>query len=1137
MKNVLFREALREIRHSRNRFLSILAIVAIGSGFFSGVKAACPDMKMTAEQYFSESNLADLHLVSTWGFDEDDLSQLSSEEDIRVMEPCYTYDVLAESADGDQLVIKTIGYNADAQLNLPRLHEGRLPEAKNECVIGTSSLGETHWEIGDSIILSGDGEDLSESMDTTSFTVVGIAQLPQYFGYSYGTTTISDGVLDGIMLIPEEDYTLDVYTDVYLTLKSTEGLSYFSDEYEEAVEATNDRLEDLANVRSETRYDDTITEANDKIADAEAEVADGEQKLADGEAELADARAELDDGWTEYYDGKAEAEKELADAQAEIDDGARKLADGEATWQTNYDSYQQSVTQLADSRKQLDDYIAQADALESQLNESAAAIEQGNQLLNGLQGIYTGFADQSVPDTSMLDENTQSVIAASASLDSTLPDLLTGYVTSDGAAKQQYAAGLEQVISNAQTTMAENQALYEEGQTSLAQLRQGITDGEAEYAAGQKELEDAKAQLDSGRQELDNSRAELEQGRRDLETARADTEAELADALAELEDGEKEYEDGLAEYESERQDAEVQIADARQEIADAQEELADLEKPEWYLLDHDSFPGVGTISDDAEKVDAIAAVFPVFFVLVAALVCLTTMTRMVEEERTQIGTLKALGFSRSAVMFKFILYAVLASVIGSIVGCLLGLKLLPYVIISCYKAMYQVPYILMPIRWGYLAGCMAVSVFCTSLVTVITCYEVMNTVPAQLMRPKSPKNGKRILLERVGFFWKRLSFSGKVTCRNLFRYKSRVLMTVIGVAGCTALMLTGFGLRYAIGSISDRQYGEIFAYDSTLSLSDNLSDEQIETLTEEAADTDGISGVLAMTSKQTDVLSSDSKKTVTSVTIYIPAEPDMLDGFIHLRDSESGEQLSLTDEGCIITEKLSRLLSVKAGDSIYLRDSNGERREVLVTGIAETYVSHYIYMTPTLYESLYREQPELTALLLTMAEDADTDSTSASLLHLDGVQGVIGMSYYSDAFSDLVASLNMIVWVLIGAAAALAVIVMYNLININVSERIRELATIKVLGFYDREVSDYICRENTAAALMGMLVGLVGGIALEEFVVNTAEVDVVLFVHGLPVSAYLLAAGLTIVFILLVNQIVHFSLKKIDMVESLKSVE
>lgn len=1136
-KNVLFREALREIRHSKNRFFSILAIVAIGSGFFSGVKAACPDMKLTAEQYFTESSLADLHLVSTWGFDEDDLAQIGSDQDIRVMEPCYTYDVLAESADGDQLVIKTIGYSEDAQLNRPRLHEGRLPESKDECVIGTSSLGETHWKLGDVVTLTGDGEDLSESMDTTEFTVVGIAQLPQYFGYNYGTTTISDGVLDGIMLVPEEVYTLDVHTDVYLTLKSTEGLSVFSDEYEDAVEQTTDRLEDLADIRTETRYDDTIDEANEEIADAEAEIADGEKQLADGEAELADARAELDDGWAEYYDGKAEAEKEFADAEAELADGEKQLADGEATWQENYDSYQEGITQLEDSRKQLDDYIAQADQLESQLNESAAALEQGNQLLAGLQGIYSGFAEQSVPDISMLDENTSAVITASAALDSALPELLTGYITSDGAAKEQYAAGLEQTISAAETTMAENQALYDQGQDALAQLRQGITDGEAEYAAGKQKLDDAKVQLDDGRRELDNSRAELEQGRRDLETARADTESELSDAKAELEDGEKEYEDGLAEYESERKDAEAEIADARAEIADAQEELADLEKPKWYLLDHASFPGVGTIADDAEKVDAIAAVFPVFFVLVAALVCLTTMTRMVEEERTQIGTLKALGFSRGAVMFKFILYAVLASVIGSIAGCLLGLKLLPYVITSCYKAMYQVPYILMPIRWGYLVGCMVVSVFCTSLVTVITCYEVMNTVPAQLMRPKSPKNGKRILLERVGFFWKRLSFSGKVTCRNLFRYKSRVLMTVIGVAGCTALMLTGFGLRYAIGSISERQYGEIFTYDSTLSLSDNQSAEQIETLTDTVTGTDGISGVLPLTSKQTDAVSLDGKNTVVSITMYIPSEPEQLDGFITLRDRETGEPLSLTDEGCVITEKLSRLLSVEVGDSFYLRDSNGERQEVKVTGITETYVSHYIYMTPTLYESLYREQPLPTVLLLTLADGADEDSTFASLLKLDGVQGLIGMSYYADAFSDLVASLNMIVWVLIGAAAALAVIVMYNLININVSERVRELATIKVLGFYDREVSDYICRENTAAALLGMLVGLVGGIALEEFVVNTAEVDVVLFVHGLPVSAYLLSAGLTIVFILLVNQIVHFSLKKIDMVESLKSVE
>ncbi len=1137
MKNVLFREALREIRHSSSRFFSILAIVGIGCGFFSGVKAACPDMKLTAEQYFSESNLADLHLISTWGFDEDDLSQIGSDQDVRVIEPAYSYDVLAESADGDQLVIKTIGYNQDAQLNFPLLHDGRLPEAKDECVIGTSSMGDAHWQIGDSIQLSGDGEDLSESLDTTSFTVVGIAQLPQYFGYSYGTTNISDGVLDGIVLIPEEDYTLDVYTDVYLALDSTQGLSCFSEEYERAVDETNDRLELLANVRSETRYGDTIDEANQEIADAEAEIADGEQELADAQAELEDARAELDDGWAEYYDGKAKADKELADAQRKIDDGARELAEGEAVWQENYDSFLEAETQMSESRKQLDGYIAQAEQLESQLTESAAAIEQGSRLLEGLQGICTGFSSQSVPDAGMLDENTQALIAASAELDSTLPDLLEGYVTSSGRTKRQYAAALEEIIAGASTVMDENRALYQQGMDSLAQLRQGIEDGEAEYAAGKQELDEAKVRLDEGKQQLDDARAELERGRSELSQARADAKKELADGRAELEDGEKEYEDGLAEYETQRQDAEQEIADARAEIANAREELEDLQKPEWYLLDRDSFPGVGTISDDAEKVDAIAAVFPVFFVLVAALVCLTTMTRMVEEERTQIGTMKALGFGRGAVMFKFILYAVLASVIGSVIGCLVGLKLLPYVIISCYKAMYQVPYILFPIRWGYLVICMVVSVLCTSLVTVITCYGVMNTVPAQLMRPKAPKNGKRILLERVGFFWKRLSFSGKVTCRNLFRYKSRVLMTVIGVAGCTALMLTGFGLRYAISSISERQYGEIFVYDSNLSLSDNRTPEQVETLIEQAAGTEGVSGVLPLASKQTDVLSADSKKTVVSVSMYIPGDPDGLDGFINLRDSETGEPLKLTDDGCVITEKLSRLLSVEVGDSILLRDSTGEKREVKVTGIAETYVSHYVYLTPGLYQSLFRDSAAPTLLLLTMDENVESESVYPSLLQLDGVQGLIGMSYYSDAFSDLIASLNMIVWVLIGAAAALAVIVMYNLININVSERVRELATIKVLGFYDREVSDYICRENTVAALMGMLVGLVGGIALEEFVVTTAEVDIVLFVHSLPLSAYLLSAGLTVIFILLVNQIVHHSLKKIDMVQSLKSVE
>ena len=1136
-KKTLLREAFREIRHSSSRFLSILAIVAIGCGFFSGVKAGCPDMKLTAQTYFDEQNLADIHLLSTWGFDEDDLAAVSGTEDVAVAEGSYSADLLANSAGGEEQVIKVIGYSPDNTLNLPLLHEGRLPEASGECVIGSSSMDENgQWQIGDTITVRTDGEDdLSDTLSADTFTVVGVVQLPQYFSFSYGTTTISDGTLDGFILIPEGDFTLDVYTDIYLTLGSTEGLDPFESEYESIVSDAADRLETVADARTETRYNDTVSEAEADIADAEAEIADGRQKLQDAEAELSDARTELDDGWAEYNDGVAQAEQEFADAEAEIADGEAQLRDGEAAWQQNYNDYQTALQQLEDSRAQLDQYQQQAEELETTLSESAAAIESGNQLIQGLQNIQSAYADVTLSDISEADEATQGVISASSALDESLPQLLAGYITSRGSEKAAYNESLSGVIANAETTMAENEAQYQQGTESLQQLQSALESGEAEYEAGRQQLADAEAQLNEGRRTLDNSQAELQSARQELSDARAETDAELQDALQELNDGEAEYEDGLSEYETEKADAEADIADAEAQIADARQELSDLEQPEWYVLDRSSFPGVSTISDDADKVDAIAAVFPVFFVLVAALVCLTTMTRMVEEERTQIGTLKALGFSRGAVMFKFLLYAILASIIGSVAGCILGLKLLPYVIISCYSAMYQVPFILAPIRWGYVLGCLLVSVLCTSAVTVITCYGVMDTAPAQLMRPKAPKKGKRILLERFTFFWKRLSFSGKVTCRNLFRYKSRLLMTVIGVAGCTALMLTGFGLRYAISSISTLQYGEIFTYGGSLSLSDNLTAEEAAAAEEEILGVEGIPGAEGLFMRTVDAEAGGN--TVSEVNLYVPADPGNLDPFIKLRDSGSGETLTLSDGGCIITEKLSRLLNIGVGDTIRLGSEGGDMAEVTVTGVAEGYVLHYVYLTAADYEALFGEEAVPTSVLYTTAEGADEGSVNSALLKLPDVQGVVDMSFYSDAFDDLVASLNMIVWVLIGAAAALAVIVLYNLSNINVSERVRELATIKVLGFYDREVTGYICRENTIAALLGMAAGLVLGIWFEDFVVSTAEVDVVMFVHGIPASSFILSAVLTFIFIMLVNGIVHFSLKKIDMVESLKSVE
>ena len=1135
MKNVLFREALREIRRSKSRFFSILAIVAIGSGFFSGVKAACPDMKNTAETYLGDSNLADFHLLSGWGFDEEDIEAIQSSGDIRAFSAGYSKDLLTTNTSGDELVIKAIGYDAENTLNLPLVHEGRLPEAANECVIGTSSLDEPHWELGDTLNLYGDNEDLSDTLSGTEYTVVGIAQLPQYFGYSYGTTTISDGTLDGFILIPEENFTLDVYTDVYLSFESTKDLPIFSDEYDQAVEDATSRLEALGKERTQARFEETRQELSDGIADGEKEIADGEKELSDAETSLSDARKELDENWESYYDQKAEAEQKLSDAEDTLAASEKELDAQREKWQRGKDEYDASAAQLSASRETLDGYIAQRDALSAQLSDAETQLDSGKTLLAGIGNIQSAFSSRTA-DLSGLDEDTLSLIQTSSALDEGMPELLTGYITSSGSEKAAYASALSQAISAASASLDQSQQQLTEGKTQLDALSAAIESGEAQYRDGKAQLDAAKKTIDSGASQLESAQAQLDSARKELDASRKDADDSLDEAYQKLTDGENEYQDGLNEYNEKLPDARQKIADAKTDLSDAEETLSTLKAPEWYLLDHSNFPGVGTIADDSDKVDAIAAVFPVFFVLVAALVCLTTMTRMVEEQRTQIGTMKALGFKGSAIVMKYLLYAALASICGSVFGCLIGLKLLPMVIINCYRAMYQVPYILTPIHWDYLAGCMIVSVICTGAVTLATCCGVLKSVPAQLMRPKSPKNGKRILFERITPFWNRLSFSHKVTFRNLFRYKSRMLMTVIGVAGCTALMLTGFGLRYAISSIASRQFGGVFTYDATLSIAENLTDEEVSSLKENALSIDGVENAMTVTSKKTDIQSL-SGKSVSSIYLYVPSEPDNLTDFIGLRDAESGEPLELDDNGAIITKKLSKLLSVSVGDTVRIQSSDGEGVDVTVEAIAETYINHYVYITPTLYTQLYGTPPSPTALLITETDGSDSAQVSSALLGIDNVQGVIGMSYYADAFSDLISSLNMIVWVLILSAAALAVIVMYNLININVSERMRELATIKVLGFYDREVSAYICRENTASALMGMCAGLLGGIWLEDFVVNTAEVDVVLFVHGLPLSAYLMAAGLTLLFILIVNRIVHHSLKKIDMVESLKSVE
>lgn len=886
MNKILFKELWRSIRRTATRFLSILAIVAVGTGFFAGVKASCPDMELTAKHYFEDTRLMDLHLLSTLGFTQEEIQAIAARDGVRGVMPAYSADCFMQTERDGNIIVHALSLDINASeedenyLNRPVLKEGRLPQASGECVVEHGKFSAASCQIGDKISLFLEEGSLENTLRCTEYTVVGIVESSQYISFTRGNCLIGDGKIDLFIMLPLQDFMLEVYTDAYLTLKDTKGLSPFSDRYKDTVNTYAEETELFAAEQAQKRY-----------------------------SELAQtAQEEIDKGKVELENARQEAENLLA----------------------------------------------------------------GMLLISG--GVET-------------------------------PE----YLQAKALAEEQLAAG------------------------------------EAEIAEAEKQLEQLECK--------------------------------------------------------------------------------------WYVQTRSNNPGYSGYQDDAEKVDAIAKVFPIFFVLIAALVCLTTMTRMVEEERSQIGTMKALGYGKSAVTVKYLAYAVLASLLGSAVGLAVGFQLFPRVIIGAYTILYSMPKPITPFRWDYAAACTAAAVLCTGVSAYAACRRSMHTRPAQLMRPRAPKNGKRVFLERIGFIWSRLSFTYKVTVRNILRYKKRGIMTVIGIAGCTALLLTGFGLRYAVTAIAPKQYGEIFVYDAAAALNEEAED--YSALEHTLRDDPEISEHLFVMSR---TLDAGGNGEVKSMSLYVPDRPENLEKYISLHEP-NGKKLALTNDGVIMTEKLANMLGVKEGGTVTVYRADGKEISLNVTGIAENYAMHFIYISPELYQSCFGEAAEFNMLLLNTAEGCDHESLSQRLLAGGDILGISYTSEGAASFMDTMKSLDSIVWVLILSAGALAFIVMYNLVNINVNERLRELATIKVLGFYNKEVSAYIYRENNIAAFFGMMFGLVFGIFLERFVIATAEVEAVMFASDISAECFLFAALLTAFFTVVVNISLHFRLKKINMVEALKSVE
>ena len=1136
MKKALITEAFRSIRKTRSRFLSILAIVAVGTGFFAGIKACTPDMQITTEQYFKEYNLSDIHLVSTFGFDEKDMAAIQKQSGIKAIMPSYSAEVFSDTESSPDTIVKlySMPLNKDFSdptwMNRPVLKAGRFPQAKGECLVEQGKFTPKEFAIGQTVTIRADKDtELSDMLDCDTFTVVGVAESPYYLSSERGSSSIGDGTVDTFLFIPEEHFCFeeDIYTDVHLLMNLPEGLSPFDDGYTAVITMYREAFEKLADFRSEARYNEIMDEATAELNDAKEELADGietqQRELADAREKIADAEKEIAEGEQEYLDGLktfneeiADAEKELKDGEEQIKDAAKQISDGWSDIEAGWDEYNAGRAEFAAGKAQFE---AQKAAAEQQF---ALYEQQAEELRGTIAGIESSIAE--------IDGQIAQVEAA----------------INSGMLGEEELAQMQGTLTMLQAYRAQAEEGLAQAQDGLSQIVSGLESGRAELAAAEAQILAAEQQLDSAASQLSDGERELKDGEKELEKAKqeladgweefyeekAKAERELADAQIKIADGKAELEQAKIDLAEGEAESNAEIADAQQKIADAEEELADLEMPEWYIWDREDFGGYSSFRDDMLKVDAVAAVFPVFFILVAGLVCLTTMSRMVEEERTQIGTMKALGYRSGDIMSKYLIYSVSASLIGSVLGLSVGFKLFPEIIIGVYRTMYTIPDPMTPFRWDYAFWCTLAAVACTAWAALASCMKELKSCPAQLMRPKAPKAGKRVLLERIPFVWKRLSFTHKVTLRNVFRYKRRAFMTIVGVAGCTALMVAGFGIKHAIGAIVTRQYGEIFRYDGIVAM-DEVTVEEKEAIMQDIMEHELTESAL-FALQDTVAVTNGSKE--LEVYMVVPQDGQQLMDYIMLRDPDEKTPLTLMENQLIVNEKLADVMGWKVGDSVsaVYEDKQGS---MTIGAITENYTLNYIYLLPESYESLFGQAVDYNTVLMNMNDSTQESRLATDLLENENILGVSYASSGNARFVDMVSSLDIVVWVLIGSAGLLAFIVLYNLANININERVRELATIKVLGFYDKEVSAYIYRENNISTGLGILLGMALGAALEQFALIVVEADDVMFAHDLPLNVFVYSAILTVVFASVINLVIHFKLKKINMVESMKSVE
>lgn len=1139
-KNVMQKNLRQSIKKSLGRYIAIIAIIALGAAIFVGLRSTKSDMVATGQVFTDGQNMFDLRILNAYGWTQKDVDAVSQMDGVANAEGAITLDVIGRLGDdGEDSVYKL--HSIPQKVNKVYLLGGRMPSAPNECLADGFHVSDSI--LGKSFVVSEyNDENTLDALNQRSYTVVGYVSTPLYMDMSRGNTSLGNGSITSYLYIPQDAFSVDYFTEMYITVPGDYAI--YSPEYNAVLDEAVKRFEQLILPLAEDRLADVKQKAEDAYAEglieyeeglaefqqAEAntkqELDDALKKLQDGETELEDNRKLLDDTKTMLTDSQKEIDKNRQTLAQTQSDAYKQLADANAELLENYKTVSANLKQVEDALSQINSGLVQIDSGISQLE---MGITQTEVLLRVAESTLS-VVDYAVEQARSALDYAQQQGATESELEPLRKELEEAIAQRDSyeeqrnalsAAKDQYTAQLQQLRTQKEELSAQSAELTKTKKTlddALSAIDTGFLELQANQTKVQNEFAAAQSQIEAAQSQLNTALKDLETG-----------EVELEKGAQELAEGWEEYYSGKAEAEEELEKAKNDLADAKHQLDDAKEEIASMTEAEVFVLDRNTNVGYVSLESNSDIVEGVSAVFPAFFLLIAALVCITTMTRMVEEERTQIGTLKALGYSNNAIIGKYLAYAGSAAIIGCGIGVVAGSVVFPLILWQAYKIIiFITPTLVLKLNVPLCVGVVAAYSAVTLFVTWYSCRMSLREVPAELIRPKPPTSGKKIFLEHLPF-WDKFSFLNKVMLRNIFRYRQRLLMMLVGIGGCTALLLTGFGIRDSIVDIVSYQFDEITLYDLDVRFSENQSEEQQTAFLEEMDELVDDTVFFHQSSMELDY--GDVTKDIT----FIAAGHDIMD----VLDFHSGKNaLNMpTDGNALISIGIAEKLGIRIGDTVTLRNADLQKLILTVSGIYDNHVNNYIITTPETVQAQWGALPEIQMAAICIDDEQDVHEVAADVSDFGDVMSVTVNQDMAEQVGGMLQALDLVVLTVVICAGMLAVIVLYNLTNINITERIREIATIKVLGFNAKETALYVFKENLLLSVMGSAAGLIGGIFLLEFVMSKITIDFVWMPARLLPISFVLSVVLTMLSALLVDFVLYYRLDKINMAEALKSVE